>query len=106
MSKTYEDLSRRALIKLGHDYDQDSKGELKQYLDKHQDQYEDIRPIETLVQRTDQLVETVSKSAIGVRTIINAAANKTINKAADIVIANADAVIGNAANSVASKITF
>lgn len=104
MSRGYEDLSRRALIKLGHDFDQAHDGELMRYLAEHNADYEGIRPVEALVQRTDQLVETVSNSRFGIKTIVDAAAHTAVNKIADLAVENADKIIGIATGKLASII--
>lgn len=104
--KEYKDLSRRALIKLGNDFDKEHDGELMQYLNDHPDDYEDIRPIETIVQRTDQLVETVSASCIGTKITVNKAANAMINKAADLAIENVGKIAGNIGTAIITKMTI
>ena len=104
MARGYEDLSRRALIKLGHDFDQEHDGELMRYLAEHDTRYESIRPVEALVQRTDQLVETISNSRIGIKTIVDTAAHKVVNKVADTTIENADKIICAAGSALAAKL--
>lgn len=104
MAKGYEDLSRRALIKLGHDFDQAHNGELMLYLTEHSDEYEGIRPVESLVQRTDQLVETVHNSVFGLKPIVDNAAHRVVNKVADVAIENADKIIGAAGAALAAKL--
>lgn len=104
MSKGYEDLSRRALIKLGHDYDQAHNGELMLYLAEHSHEYEGIRPIESFVQRTDQLVDTIHNSVFKLKPIVDTAAHKAVDKVADIAIENADKIIGAAGAALAAKL--
>lgn len=104
MAKGYEDLSRRALIKLGHDYDQAHNGELMLYLTEHSDEYEGIRPVECLVQRTDQIVETIHNSVSKFKPIIDTAAHKVVNKVADTAIENADKIICAAGAALATKL--
>lgn len=93
MSKCYEDLSRRGLIRLGHDFDEDHGGALQHYLAEHGDEYENIRPVETVIERADQIVETVSGP---MRTIKNAFMNKDCKKVVttvfDTVVDNADLI--------------
>lgn len=93
MSKCYEDLSRRGLIRLGHDFDSDNDGALQHYLEEHGDEYENIRPIETVIERADQIVETVS---VPMRTIKHAFMDKDCKKVAttifDTVVDNADLI--------------
>lgn len=57
MGKNYNDLSRRGLIKLGMDYDAENEGALLDYLTKNGDKYEDIRPVEKIIERADQVSE-------------------------------------------------
>ena len=104
MARGYEDLSRRALIKLGHDFDQEHDGELMRYLTEHNAEYEGIRPVEALVQRTDQLVETVSNSRFGIKAVVDTAAHTAVNKIADFAVENADKIIGIATGKLASII--
>lgn len=106
MSMTYEKLSRRALIELGHDYDSASGGELQDYLTAHEDEYEKIRPIETVVQCTDRFVETISRSAISVKGNVNDAANGAIEKVTDMALNNADKLVCAAGAAIVSKLTF
>lgn len=63
MAQGYEDLSRRALIKLGKDYDQVSDAALLQYLTDHNGEYEGIRPVEKVIARVDQVKDTISGSS-------------------------------------------
>lgn len=93
MSKNYEDLSRRGLIKLSHDFDQDNDGVLLQYLAEHGDEYENIRPVEKVVERADQLIETVSTSTKGIREAIADHSAKNVTVAVlDCIIDNADVI--------------
>lgn len=57
MGKNYNDLSRRGLIKLGMDYDAENNGALLEYLTANGDKYEDIRPVEKIIERADQVSE-------------------------------------------------
>lgn len=104
MSKNYEDLSRRGLIRLGKDYDKASGGELQDFLNTHEDEYENIRPIETVVQCTDRFVETISNSSIIAKKSVDVAANAAINKAADIVMKKADKAVSSAGKAIVSKL--
>lgn len=82
MSRSYEDLSRRALVQLGHDFDQSNDAALLQYLDENDSKYEDIRPIEKMTDKMDQLGK---KLAISGETLKKAAYNE-MNKLMDGVI--------------------
>lgn len=74
MAQGYEDLSRRALIKLGKDYDQVSDAALLQYLTDHNGEYEGIRPVEKVIARVDQVKDTISgSSSIIKKTLANEA---------------------------------
>ena len=104
MARGYEDLSRRALIKLGHDFDQAHDGELMRYLTEHNTEYEGIRPVESLVQRADQIVETVHNSVFKLKPIVDTAAHRVVNKVADSAIENADKIICAAGSALATKL--
>lgn len=93
MSKNYTDLSRRGLIELGRDFDQDNDGALLQYLAEHGDKYENIRPVEKVVERADQFIETVSTSTKGIREAMhNNSAKETTIAVLDCIIDNADVI--------------
>lgn len=64
MARNYEDLSRRAMIQLGHDYDQDNDAKLKTYFDeKDADKpYESIRPVEKITVKVDDLTSTLKEN--------------------------------------------
>ena len=62
MGKNYEDLSRRGLIKLDHDFDKQNNGALSKYLAKHEDEYEDIRPVEKVIDCCDTAVASIKRS--------------------------------------------
>ena len=93
MSKTYEDLSRKGLIKLGHDFDRDNDGALQHYLAEHGDNYQNIRPVESVIERVDQIVETVSAP---IRRVKKSAeendCKKTVVAVLDAVADNADVI--------------
>ncbi|WP_301067066.1 hypothetical protein [uncultured Duncaniella sp.] len=62
MSK-YEDLSRRGLIKLGHDYDRDNDDALAKYLGEAEaagSAYEEIRPAEAILDKADTMAQKLS----------------------------------------------
>ena len=64
--KTYEDLSRRALIQLGHEYDELNGNRLQKFLNHNEDLYECIRPVERIIDGCDQAIETVFGSRVSV----------------------------------------
>ena len=101
MSKAYEDLSRRGLIKLNHDFDQENDGVLQQYLADHVDEYENIRPVEAVVNRVDQIVETVSGRAFCMKKAAGRKGGKIVEAVIDVV---ADGV--NIIDNIAGIITM
>lgn len=88
MAQGYEDLSRRALIKLGKDYDQVSDAALLQYLTDHNGEYESIRPVEKVIARVDQVKDTISGSTSIVKKTLAQEADRVldtvINTLADV----------------------
>lgn len=84
MAKGYEDLSRRALIQLGKNYDQENDAALLQYLTEHSDEYENIRPVEKAIQRADQLKSTAVESAdVMKKTFYNELVNSILGAISD-----------------------
>lgn len=55
----YEELSRRGLIKLNHDYDNESGNALKEFLNESNTVYEPIRPIEQVIDKLDKTTEAM-----------------------------------------------
>lgn len=51
----YNELSRRGLIKLNHDFDAANDNALHEFLNGAQESYEGIRPFEEIAQRVDEL---------------------------------------------------
>ena len=90
-NRNYEDLSRRAMIKLGHDYDKDNTNQLKTYFDEKDAQapYEDIRPIEKMTEQVDHLTETIKENGGALKR----AAVKSVNNMLERVIDAVDNVI-------------
>ena len=82
MGKGYEDLSRRALIKLDRDFDQEHDAELLAYLTKHSDNYENKRPIEKLVEGIDNIGTKSSELA---NTLLNLVDQRTNDLLDDII---------------------
>lgn len=63
MSKQYEELSRRGLIKLGHDYDRDNNDALANYLNQAESTgsaYEEVRPAEVILDKADAVAQKLS----------------------------------------------
>lgn len=89
MGKTYSDLSRRALIKLAEDFDNDNGGQLLDYLTKSGDKYESIRPIEVVVSRLDSVQEGLSLKA-----------NKRLEKIIDRFSDTIDTTLSSIVNSI------
>ena len=81
----YEDLSRRALIQLGKDYDKLNDDKLQKFLDHNEDLYEGIRPAERLIAGYDKAVETIFGSHVSVRESINENAGSVIERVGDAV---------------------
>ena len=95
MGKNYEDLSRRGLIKLDHDFDKQNNGALSKYLAKHEDEYEDIRPVEKVIDCCDTAVASIKRSISCVKASMEAddhpkGAVKVLNAVAD----NTDVIKG------------
>lgn len=103
MAKTYEDLSRRALIQLGHDYDDNNDGALLQYLTEHSDEYEKIRPVEAIINRMDQAVSTISKSGYKIKKTIGIEGGNIVEKAIDTVSDVADIISDSLDNMAATS---
>lgn len=83
MPNTYEDVSRRGLVKLCHDFDSDHDGELQNYFNAHSNEYENIRPVECVIERADQIAETMSGT---VRRIKDAITNRDCKSAVGTVL--------------------
>ena len=83
MARGYEDLSRRALINLGHDFDDANDAELMQFLAENDDKYEGIRPVEKIIARADQLKDSAADCAAEVRGSIRNAADKLLDNVSD-----------------------
>lgn len=89
MSRSYEDLSRRALVQLGKDYDADNNANLLGYLQENDERYEGIRPVEKVIQRTDEVKQVMNDAGITVKNVVM----RQIDKVLDCVV---DAVRGTA----------
>ena len=59
MSQNYNEISRRGLIRMSHEYDQASNNALKEFLNEHE--YESIRPFEQIAQRADEVSAILSE---------------------------------------------
>ena len=90
MGKSYEDLSRRALIKLGHDYDQESDAALLGFLTENGEEYENVRPIEKVIERVDNLKETAAESGSVIKQTLISESDKVLDKVIDILTNTAD----------------
>lgn len=90
-NRNYEDLSRRAMIKLGHDYDRDNGDQLKTYFVEKDTQvpYEGIRPVEKMTEQVDHLTETIKENGGALKR----AAVKSVNNMLERVIDAVDGVI-------------
>lgn len=81
MSKSYEDLSRRALIKLDHDFDAENDEALLKYLGERENEYENIRFVEKVTVRVDRLSETAKESMAKIRDACFDEADRFVDKA-------------------------
>ena len=83
MGKRYEDLSRRALIKLGGDFDSENDAALLQYLTENGDKYEGVRPVEKVIARVDQVKDALCGSSSSIKQVINKEADKVLDTVID-----------------------
>lgn len=90
MSKNYADLSRRGLIQLNKDFDEDNDGKLLQYLSENGEKYEDIRPIESIIDRADQASEIIGNSGRKIKAVISGEGGKLIDNVVDVICDIAD----------------
>lgn len=90
MAKGYEDLSRRALIRLGKDYDQVSDAALLQYLTENSDKYEGIRPVEKVIDKVDQIKETICGSGSTIKKTFENEADKVLDSVIDTLVSTVD----------------
>lgn len=103
MSKNYADLSRRGLIQLNKDFDEDNDGKLLQYLSENGEKYEDIRPIEAIIDRADQACEIIGDSGRKIKAVISGEGGKLIDNVIDVICDIADIAmpeIGNVIDSI------
>lgn len=80
MGKGYEDLSRRGLIKLNKDFDQENDAKLLQYLTEHGDKYENIRPVESVIDRVDKVAAAFSNSKSSIKRVIVRETDKLLDR--------------------------
>lgn len=92
MAASYEDKSRRALIQLGKDFDAENDAQLLSYLQEHDEEYEGIRPIEKVIQRTDEVKQVMQDAGVTVKNVVM----RQIDRVLDCVI---DAVKNTAKES-------
>lgn len=88
--KGYEDLSRRALIKLGKDFDDANDAALMKYLSENEDMYENIRFAEKVICKADNIVESFRGMRPAVKNIIQKHGEKVIDAVIDSVITVSD----------------
>lgn len=108
MAKTYEDISRRGLIKLGHDFDQVNDAALQRYLAENSEQYENIRPAEKVIVRADQIGDTMKEAAGKIRTAMSGSGGivkKIIIKEADKLLDTVIDTVVNTANMTEAELT-
>lgn len=92
MSKGYEDLSRRALIQLDKDFDEDNDGLLIEYLVEHENRYENIRTSEKIIEGADRIKDSVSGAGRAIKNVLLGQAENVVGK-----------VIGSLANVFAME---
>lgn len=85
MSRTYSDLSRRALVQLGQDFDADNDAQLLGYLQENDQKYEGIRPIEKVIQRTDEVKQVMSEAGVTVKNVVMRQIDKVLDCVVDAV---------------------
>lgn len=85
MSRSYEDLSRRALVQLGKDYDADNDAHLLGYLQENDQKYEGIRPVEKVIQRTDEVKQVMTDAGITVKNVVMRQVDKVLDCVIDAV---------------------
>lgn len=83
MAKGYNDLSRRGLIQLNEDFDNENEGMLLDYLSKNDDKYEGVRTIEQIVERCDNIKESMTSSGSGIKKALVKGIDFAIDKAVD-----------------------
>lgn len=108
MAKTYEDISRRGLIKLGHDFDQANDAALQRYLAENFEEYEGIRPVEKVIVRADQIGETVKEAAGKLKVAASGSGHivkKIVVKEADKFLDTVIDTVINTANMAETELT-
>ena len=93
MAKRYEDLSRRALIQLGTDFDKDNDAELLAYLSEKSDDYEGIRPVEKVIARVDELKDVACGSASIVKATLMKEADKMLDTTMNLLVESAECLL-------------
>ena len=83
MAASYEDKSRRALIQLGKDFDAENGAQLLSYLQEHDENYEGIRPIEKVIQRTDEVKQVMQDAGVTVKSVVMRQIDKVLDCVAD-----------------------
>ena len=90
MAKGYEDLSRRALIKLGKDFDQENDAALMQYLAEHSNEYENIRFVEKCMVKADTIAQSLKGSKSIIKDVLISQSDKIIDTVVNAVVTVAD----------------
>ena len=88
MSRSYEDLSRRALVQLGKDYDANNDAQLLRYLQENDQKYEGIRPVEKVIQRTDEVKQVMTDAGATVKNVVMRQIDKVLDCVVDTVKAS------------------
>lgn len=90
MAKGYEDLSRRALIKLGKDFDQENDAALLNYLAEHDKEYENIRFAEKCIVKADVIAESLKGSKSIIKDVLVSQSDKIIDTVVNAVVTISD----------------
>ena len=80
MPKNYQDLSRRGLIKLNTDFDAENGNKLHDYLSENESNYEGIRPVEKIIERCDEIKDTVTGSGNALKAGIMKGVDNVLDK--------------------------
>lgn len=98
MTKHYKDLSRRALIKLGSDYDKENDEALINYLKDHNDEYESVRDVEKIIEKSDMICQTLKCNSSVLKDIAAKESGKILDSVIDAITsisAETEKIVGN-----------
>lgn len=86
MARGYEDLSRRALIQLGKDYDQENDAALMQFLADHDEEYEGIRFSEKVIVKADNLSAKLKDSSSVIKKVLVKEGERIVDSVIDAIV--------------------